>query len=298
MDWDAGGMNLDETGIGETGAFSVGPPGGRDIGGHGIGGQVEDIAVPAGGQHHGMAGVPLQLAGDQIAADNAPGPAVHDHQFHHLPAGIDGDPAGGHLPHQGGVGPEQELLAGLAAGVEGPRDLGPAKGTVGQGPAVFPGKGHALGHALVDDGIGDLGQAVDIGLARAKIATLDGIVEQPEDGVPIVLIILGRVDPALGGDGMGPARTVLDAERFDGVAQLRQGGGGRGSGQTGADHQDLEFPLVGRADQFVAETAVVPFFGQGAIGDLGVETHNQSGVVGCWGRGQPISTRLPSGSLK
>ena len=46
-------------------------------------------------------------------------PAVGHHQVEHLGAGVQLDGAGRHLPHERRVGAEQELLARLAAGVEG-----------------------------------------------------------------------------------------------------------------------------------------------------------------------------------
>ncbi len=59
--------------------------------------------------------------------------------------------AGADLALERLIGAEQELLAGLAAGVEGARDLGAAEGAVVEDAAVFAGEGHALGDALVDD---------------------------------------------------------------------------------------------------------------------------------------------------
>ena len=61
------------------------------------------------------------------------------------------DRAGVDLPAERLVGAEQELLAGLAAGVEGARHLGAAERAVVEQAAVLAGEGHALGHALVDD---------------------------------------------------------------------------------------------------------------------------------------------------
>ena len=42
-----------------------------------------------------MGGITFEFAGDQVAADNAPGPAVNDYQIHYLAAGADGDFTGG-----------------------------------------------------------------------------------------------------------------------------------------------------------------------------------------------------------
>ena len=115
---------------------------------------------------------------------------VHDHA------------AGRDLALQGLVGAEQELLAGLAAGVERPLDLRAAEGAGVEQAAVFPGEWHALRDALVDDLDAELRQSVGVGLACAEVAPLDGVVEEAVDAVAVVAVVLGGVDPALGGDGM------------------------------------------------------------------------------------------------
>ena len=112
------------------------------------------------------------------------------------------------------IRPQQELLAGLAAGVEGAGDLRAAERAVGEEAAVVACERDALRHALIDDVVADLGEAVDVGLAGAEVAALDGVVEQPEDAVAVVGVVLGGVDAALRGDGVGPARAVLDANAF------------------------------------------------------------------------------------
>ncbi len=223
-----------------------------------------------------MGGVALHLAGDEVPDHDAPGLAVHHHQVQHLPAGEHGDLPRGHLAHERAVGPQQELLAGLAPGVEGPGDLGAAEGAVGQEPAVFPGKGDALGHAVVDDQVADLGQPVDVGLPGPEIPALDGVVEQPPDAVAVVGVILGGVDAPLGRDAVGPPGAVLDAEGLDVVAQLRQRGRGGAAGEPGAHHDDVEFSLVGRVDQFQLELVPVPLLCQGPGRDFGLELHTYS----------------------
>ena len=65
---DAGRMNLRVAGIGEKGAALVGAIGGRDVAIEGVGGQIEDRAVAAGGQHHGVGDVRFNLAGGQMRA--------------------------------------------------------------------------------------------------------------------------------------------------------------------------------------------------------------------------------------
>ena len=58
------------------------------------------------------------------------------------------------------------------------------------------------------------GEAVDVGLAGAEVAALDRVVEEALDAVAVVLVVLGGVDAALGGDGVRPARRVLVAEAW------------------------------------------------------------------------------------
>ena len=209
---DTGGVNLGEAGVGKVGAMFVRSPDGRGVAALGIGGEIEDVAVAAGGQHHRVGSVALDLAGDHVADDDAAGPAIDHHQIEHLCAGVHLDRAGVDLAGQGLVGAEQQLLAGLSSGIKGTRDLGAAKGAVVQRAAIFAGKGHALGHALVDDVVADLGQPIDVGLAGAEVAALDRVVEEAIDAVAVVLIVLGRVDAALGGHAVGAARAVLIAE--------------------------------------------------------------------------------------
>jgi hypothetical protein len=101
------------------------------------------------------------------------------------------------------VGAEQELLAGLAAGVEGSAHLGTAEAAVVEQAAVLAGEGHALGGHLVDDGHRLLSEAVDVRLTGPEVAALHGVVEEALDGVAVALVVLGGVDAALGGDGVG-----------------------------------------------------------------------------------------------
>ena len=109
------------------------------------------------------------------------------------------------LPLERLVGAEEQLLAGLAAGVERARHLRAAERAVGQQAAVLARERHALRDALVDDVDADLRQAVDVGLAGAEIAALHRVVEQPEDAVAVVLVVLRGVDAALRGDGVRAA---------------------------------------------------------------------------------------------
>ena len=167
-----------------------------------------------------MGAVTLNLTGRQVAGNDAPGLAVdHDH-IHELVPVVHGDLAFGNLAAQGTVGTEQELLSGLALGIERPAHLDTAKRTVVQQTTVLPGERDTLRNALVDDVGADLGEAVHVGLPAPVVAPLDRVVEQAVDRVPVVLVVLGRIDAALGSDRVGAARAVLEAERLHVVPHL------------------------------------------------------------------------------
>ena len=248
----------------------MGAPGGRDVAAHRVGREVEDVAVAAGGEDDGVGDVGLDLAGHHVAHDDATGPPVHDDELEHLVPGVHLDRAGRDLALEGLVGAEQQLLAGLAARVEGARHLGAAERAVVEQAAVLAGEGHALGDALVDDARADLGQAVDVGLAGAEVAALDRVVEEAVDGVAVVLVVLRGVDPALGGDGVRAPRGVLVAEGLDLVARLAEGRARRPAGETGADDDDGELAAVGRVDQRGVELPLLPPPLDVPLGSLGV----------------------------
>ena len=181
------------------------------------------LRVAAGGQHDGVGGVRADLAGEQVAHDDAGGPPVDDDDVDHLGAVVERDRAEPDLLGQRLVGAEQELLAGLAPGVERAAHLGAAEGAVVEQAAVLAGEGHALGGALVDDVDRHLGQPVHVRLAAAVVAALHRVVEEAVDAVAVAVVVLGGVDAALGGDRVGPAGRVVEGEDLHVVARARRG---------------------------------------------------------------------------
>ena len=287
-------MDLGVARVGEGRPPPVGPPRRGDVAVHGVGRQVVDVAVAAGGQHHRMAAVGLHLAGEQVPGDDPDRLAVLDHDVQHVGPVVQRHTAGRDLGGHGLVGAQQQLLAGLAPGVEGAAHLGAAEGPVGQQTAVLPGERHPLGRALVDDVERHLGQAVDVGLPGPVVAALDGVVEQPVDRVAVVAVVLGCVDAALGRDGVGPPGRVVERERLDLVAQLGQRRRGRRPGQPGAHHQDLEASLVGRVDQLHRELVVVPLVSNGSVRDPGVEHRHRTTPCAAIAAARAIAVGTPS----
>ena len=87
------------------------------------------------------------LAGEQVAGDDAGAAAVDDDDVDELDAVAQLDVAEPDLAGQLLVGAEQQLLAGLAAGVERAAHLGAAEAAVVEQAAVLAGERHALGDA-------------------------------------------------------------------------------------------------------------------------------------------------------
>src|SRR6185436_8751907 len=202
----------------------------------------------------------------QVTGDDAGTAAVDVDDVDHLHPVPQLDVAEADLAGELLVCADQELLAGLATGVERAAHLGPAEAAVVEQAAVLAGERHALGDALVDDVDRYLGQAVHVGLTRAVVAALHGVVEEAVDAVAVAVVVLRRVDAALGGDGVGPAGRVVEREDLHLVAELGQGGGGRRAGEAGADHDDLVLALVGRVHQLDVEFVAVPALLDGPFG--------------------------------
>ncbi len=107
VDGDAGGVNLHVAGVGESGTAAVAHPGGAAVAVHGIGAQVVHVAVTTRGHHDGVGGIALQLAGDEVAGDDAACATILDDEVHHLVTLVEDDGAAGNLAAQGAVGTQQ-----------------------------------------------------------------------------------------------------------------------------------------------------------------------------------------------
>ena len=208
--------------------------------------------------------------------DDAAGAAVHDDQLLHLVAGEHLDRAQADLALERLVGAQQQLLAGLAAGVERARHLRSAEGAVVEQPAVLPREGDALRDALVDDVRRDLRQPVDVRLAGAEVSSLDGVVEEAKDAVPVVVVVLGGVDSALRRDRVRAAGRVLVAEALHLVAELGHGRGAAPARQPRAHHDHGVLALVGRVDELHLEAVAFPLLLEGPGRDVGAKFHSTS----------------------
>ncbi len=206
-----------------------------------------------------MCAVAFELAGEEVAYDDTASLAVDDDDVDELVAVIHCHCAAGDLAVEGLVDAEEELLAGLAFGIEGALDLYAAEGAIGQVAAVFAGEGHSYGHAVVDDLEADFGESVDIGFAGAVVAAFDGVVKQSIDGIAVVLVVFCGVDTALGCDAVCPSWAIVKGKAFDLVAQLTEGGRCAASCQSCAHYDDFELALVIGGDEFLMVFKILPF---------------------------------------
>ena len=199
-------MNLCEAGIGKERAAFVSAPAGGDVRAVRVRRQIKNVAVAACTENDSIGDVGIDFAGDQIARDDTTSTSVDDDKIEHLGSRIHGHRAGLHLTLECLISAEKKLLSRLAPRIKCTRHLRATKRTIRQRAAVFTRKGNALRNALIDDMNADLREAIDVGFARAEIAALYRVVKKPPDAVAIILIILGRVDAALCGDGVRAAR--------------------------------------------------------------------------------------------
>src|SRR5207253_8740718 len=126
--------------------------------------------------YHCIARLSGDFAGNQVAHNDALGMTIDYHQVEHFGAREHLDRAETDLPAERLVSAEEQLLSGLAARIKGARHLRPAERAIGEQPAIFARKRHALRNALVDDIDAYLRQTIDVGFARAKITTFDGVI--------------------------------------------------------------------------------------------------------------------------
>jgi len=112
---------------------------------------------------------------------------------------------------------------------------------------------------LVDDGVTNFGEAIDVRFAGTKVAAFDRVIKEAVNAIAIVRVVLRRVNAALGSDAMGPARAILITKRFDVITLLGQGRGRRTAGQSRADDDDLKPPAIVRRNQLGIVLVLPPF---------------------------------------
>ena len=113
-------MNLGEAGITKERATFISAIGSGDVATACVGRKKKNIAVTAGRENYRVAGEGIDFAGAQIAGDNSLGVTIDQNKVEHLGLREHFHRAERDLAAEGLIRPEQELLAGLAAGVKRP----------------------------------------------------------------------------------------------------------------------------------------------------------------------------------
>ena len=165
----------------------------------------------------------LEFSGVGLSGHHPARDAIHRDQLQQIAAGEQRHPSKLHLSHQGLISPVEQLLTGLSPGVEGATHKGSSEAAGRQAAAVFPGEGHSLGDALVDDAAADFCQPPATGFPRPEIATSQRVSEEPMDAVAIDSHGSSGIDTALGSDRMGTPGAVVISQHGDAIALLRQG---------------------------------------------------------------------------
>src|SRR5262249_52532419 len=102
-------------------------------------------------------------------------------------------------------------------------------------------------------------EPINIRFAGTKITALNRVVKQAVNAVAIVLIILCRINAALGCNRMRASRRILKTKTLHPVSKFTEGRRGRSTGETAADAYDLKFSPVVWADQSRMVLMVSPF---------------------------------------
>jgi len=205
VDRDTRRVDLRVAGVPEVRALAVGAPSRSDVAAHSVGGQVEEVAVAAGGEDDRVGEPGLDRAGDHVAGHDAARLAVGDDQLDHLVTAVHRHRPRRDLTLERLVRADEQLLARLAASVESALHLHAAERAGVEQAAVLACEGHTLRDALVDDVGADFGEPIDVRLTGAVVAALDGVVEQPLRRVVVVAVVLRGVDATLGCNGVGAA---------------------------------------------------------------------------------------------
>src|SRR3954447_9750255 len=124
--------------------------------------------------------------------------------------------------------------------------------------------------------IGDFCETINVRFTGTKIAAFDRVVEQPINAVPVILIILCRVDAALRGNGMRTPRGVLKTKTFHPIPELAECCRGRSAGQTSADHNHFELSPIIRVDQSDMVPVISPFLSQQTRRNFWIECSNHA----------------------
>ena len=170
-------MDLGVAGIGKKGPTPCSAPGSGDVAAHRIGREEKYVPVAASGKDDSICRVGGDLASVEVADDDALSVAVDEDHVQHLGARIHRHAALVNFLFECLIATDEKLLPSLAASIECAGNLRAAERAVVEQTTIFAGEGNALGDALVNDGIRNLSEAIDVTFSGAEVAALDRVVK-------------------------------------------------------------------------------------------------------------------------
>src|SRR5436190_22341252 len=170
-------MNLGEARVRKERAFFVGTIRCGDVATARVRRKIKNVSITARRENNSITGMGFDFPSHETARDYSFGVAVHQDEIEHLGLRKHFYRVRGDLAGEGLVSAKQKLLARLAAGVKGSRNLGTAEGTIREQPAVFARERHAVLDTLVDDEITDFGEPVDLRFTGTEVTALGRVVK-------------------------------------------------------------------------------------------------------------------------
>ena len=157
-----------------------------------------------------------------MSGHHAAGDAIDGDQLQNVAACEQAHASKFHLAHQGLIGPIQQLLPRLSAGIKGAAHQCTPKTSGGQASAVFPSEGNPLGDALINDAAADFGQPLTTGFAGSEVAPFQRVAEQSTDAVAIDRHGTGGINAPLRCHRMGAPWAVMETQHRHPVTLLGQ----------------------------------------------------------------------------
>src|SRR5215475_8247678 len=125
-------MNLRETRVTESRPAAIRAPDGRTIRTLRVRREIKDVPVSARSEYDSVGQVRLDFSRNKVPSDDTARLAIDDDQIEHFRPWKHCYFAGSNLTEKRLIGPEQQLLARLAACVKRPRYLSASKRAIGE----------------------------------------------------------------------------------------------------------------------------------------------------------------------
>ena len=199
-------MNLCVARVRKQCAATVCTPCSGHIAIHCIGRQEEHVSISTCCQHHSVCCMRLNFTGQKVAHNNSCATTINRYRVNKFGSVEQTNSTQANLASHLLVCTNQQLLAGLTAGIERAAYLCATKAAIIEQSAVFTSEWNTLSNHLVDDVNRYLSQTMHVRFTRTKVTTLNGVLEQTINAVTVTLIILCSVNSTLCRNGVRTTR--------------------------------------------------------------------------------------------